>query len=461
MSSSQPAPTVDPKKVNKTVFAAAAGNALEWFDFSSYAFFASYISANFFLQGDSVSGLTSTFLVFAVGFIARPLGAIVLGAYGDSHGRKATLMLTVSLMAVGTFIIGFAPPVWAIGIGAPILLLIGRLFQGFSAGGEIGGATAYLVEQAPKEKQAMLTGWLQGSMGVANALSALIGFAVTSLFPQEEITRWAWRIPFFIGLLIIPVAVYIRRQLDESPEFLEMKAKAEAEAARSGEAPPKRNLLTPLVDLVKRYPHHLLIGALMAILWQVCVYALVIYATTYYALPAVGLGFTPREAFLASLTGNLFMIFASPLAGRLGDQFGVERMLRLSIIILIVVPISALYLLHQAPGVSMLIGVHIVLCLAVSFYSGIIASALSRMFPAEIRSTGMSFSYNIAAIFFAGFTPAIMTWAIQYSKLSTGIYVSLAGLVALATLPAMIKLLNGHADGVEYLRVKGKPARSR
>ncbi len=449
MTTQQPVHQVDPSKVNKTVFAAAAGNALEWFDFSSYAFFAAYISANFFMQGDEVSGLTSAFLVFAVGFIARPLGAIILGAYGDYHGRKATLMLTVSLMAVGTFIIGFAPPVWAIGAGAPILLLVGRLFQGFSAGGEIGGATAYLVEQAPKEKQAMLTGWLQGSMGVSNAMSALIGFSVTALFPQEEITAWAWRIPFVIGLLIIPVAIYIRRNLDESPEFLEAKAAAEASGQKRG------NLLAPIADLLRRYPRHILIGALMAILWQVCVYALVIYATVYYALPAVGLGFTANNAFLASLVGNLFMIFACPYFGRLGDKYGAERMLRLSIIVLIVVPTAALWLLHSAPSLPLLVGVHIVLCLTVSFYSGIIASALSRMFPVQVRSTGMSFAYNIAAIFFAGFTPAIMTWAIQYNKLSTGLYVSLAGLVALATLPAMIKLIKMQPDGVEYLRVKG------
>lgn len=442
----------DSRKVNKTVAAAAAGNALEWFDFSSYAFFAAYISANFFMQGDEVSGLTSAFLVFAVGFIARPLGAIILGAYGDHHGRKATLMLTVSLMAIGTFIIGFAPPVWAIGMGAPILLLVGRLFQGFSAGGEIGGATAYLVEQAPKEKQAMLTGWLQGSMGVANAMSALIGFAVTSMFPQETITAWAWRIPFVIGLLIIPVAIYIRRNLDESPEFLEAKAAAAARGEKRG------SLLAPVVDLVRRYPRHLVIGALMAILWQVCVYALVIYATVYYALPTVGLGFNANNAFLASLIGNLFMIAACPYFGRLGDQFGVERMLRISIFVLIVVPTAALWVLHETKTLPVLIVVHIVLCLAVSFYSGIIASALSRMFPVHVRSTGMSFAYNIAAIFFAGFTPAIMTWAIQYNRLATGLYVALAGLVALATLPAMVKLIKMQPDGVEYLRIKGRRA---
>lgn len=430
--------------ITKAVAAAAAGNALEWFDFSSYAFFASYISANFFLQGDSTSALTSTFLVFGVGFIARPLGAIVLGSYGDTHGRKATLTLTVSLMAVGTFIIGFAPPVAAIGIGAPILLLVGRLFQGFSAGGEIGGATAFLVEKAPAHKQAMLTGWLQGSMGLANALSALIGFAVTTIFPSEAITAWAWRIPFIVGLLIIPVAIYIRRQLKETEEFLQMKEEREAKGVKG----------TPVKDLLTHYRPQLVVGALMGILWQVSVYALVIYATVYYPLPAVGLGFTAQQAFLASLLGNVFMIFGCPLAGQLADKYGVRRMLRWSIITLVVVPVPALMALRSAPSVLVLIVVHIVLCLAVSFYAGIIPSALSRLFPAEVRSTGMSFSYNIAAIFFAGFTPALMTWAITFTPLSTGIYVALSGVLALVMLPTMLRLIARTPDGAQYLKEK-------
>ncbi|WP_202804103.1 MFS transporter [Crystallibacter crystallopoietes] len=416
--------------LRKAVAAAAAGNALEWFDFSSYAFFAAYISANFFMQGDNTSGLISTFLVFAVGFIARPLGAVILGSYGDTHGRKATLTLTVALMAVGTFIIGFAPPVWVIGIGAPILLLVGRLFQGFSAGGEIGGATAYLVEKAPMERRAGLTGWLQGSMGIANAMSALIGVTITGLFSDEEITAWAWRIPFVVGLAIIPVAIYIRRKLDETEEFLQLKEETVGTKQRS-----------PIKDLFRQYPKHMVIGALVAILWQVSVYALVIYAPTFYASEQVGLGFSANDAFLASLIGNLFMIFACVYAGRLADRFGTRRMLVASIWILIAVPLPMLVILHLSPSLPVLIGVHIVMCLAVSSFAGVVPSALARVFPPAVRSTGTSFSYNIAAIFFAGFTPALMTWAIQYTSYATGLYVVLAGVVALLTLPAFMKLI--------------------
>lgn len=417
--------------VRKVILATSVGNALEWFDFSSYAFFAAYISANFFQKGDSTSGLVSTFLVFAVGFIARPLGAIVLGAFGDIRGRKAALTLTVSLMAVGTFVIGFAPPIGVIGVGAPILLLLGRLFQGFSAGGEIGGATSYLVEKAPLSQRAGLTSWLQASMGVANALSALLGVTITTVFDDAVIAAWAWRIPFVVGLLIIPVAIYIRSQLRETEQFLELEETLEEEAVKSH----------PIRDLVTKYPKRLLIGALMGILWQVSVYALVIYAPTYYSSKAVGLGFTANQSFWASLIGNLCMIFACLAAGRLADRHGARNMLKWAVILLAVVPVPSLALLHAMPSFPLLLLVHVLMCIVVSAYAGVIPSALARVFPTEIRSTGTSFSYNIGAVFFAGLTPAFMTWAIQYTALATGLYVLLASIVALATLPVFFRLI--------------------
>lgn len=415
-------PKRDPLK--KVVFATAAGNTLEWFDFSSYAFFAAYISVNFFAAGDTAGGLVSTYLVFAVGFIARPLGAIVIGAYGDLRGRKAALVLTVALMAIGTFIIAVAPPVWVIGAGAPALLLVGRLLQGFSAGGEIGGATSFLVEKAPENRRAGLTGWLQGSMGIANALSAALGVFITTVFEDETVAAWAWRIPFIVGLFIVPVAVYIRRSLKESEEFLGVQA----------DTAEKRS---PVKELIRHYFPELCIAALMAILWQVSVYALVIYATTYYIHPS--LGFSSNRAFWASFVGNIGMIFACVFAGRLADKYGTRRALWCATVILFVIPVPALSVLHAVPTFPMLLVVHFVLCIAVSGYAGIIPSALARIFPAHVRSTGTSFSYNIAAIFFAGMTPTIMTWAMQYSFLSTGLYVTLAAGIAMVTMPVFMK----------------------
>lgn len=420
-----------PQTAGKAVAAASIGNALEWYDFSVFAFFATYIGHSFFIEGDETSALIKTFLVFAVGFIARPLGALFLGIYGDRVGRKAALTLTIGLMAVGTLIIAIAPPLWMIGAGAPILLLVGRLLQGFSAGGEIGGATAFLVEYAPANKKAFYASWLQASMGISNILAAVVGVGVTYYFTEPEIQQWAWRLPFMIGLLIVPVGLYIRRNLDETPEFQAQQQLAKTKPAVA--APP-------LFSIVSQYPKHLLFGAMFSILWTVCVYTLIIYMPTYYASSTVGLGFTKNQAFTASLVGNVFMVLGCLVSGRLADRIGMVTVLRGSALILMVGSYPLLTWLHQSPSLTNLICVHIIFCLMVAAFSGAAPSALASIFPVAVRSTGMAVSYNIAAIFFAGFTPALLTWATSYNVMAPSLYLAGACIIALIALQFMFKL---------------------
>ncbi|MBP6344992.1 MFS transporter [Neisseriaceae bacterium CLB008] len=427
MNTSQTAPKPTPQSARKAVAAASVGNALEWYDFSVFAFFAAYIGHSFFVEGDETSALIKTFLVFAVGFIARPLGALFLGLYGDRVGRKAALTLTISLMAVGTFIIAVAPPLWMIGAGAPLLLLVGRLLQGFSAGGEIGGATAFLVESAPEDKKASYASWLQASMGISNILAALVGVGVTTFFTEPEIQQWAWRLPFIIGLLIVPVGIYIRRNLDETPEF-------QAQAQHTSKEH------TPLFDIVRRYPLHLLYGAMFSILWTVCVYALIIYMPTYYTSKVVGLGFSKNQAFTASLIGNVFMVIGSLISGRCADKIGMAKVLRYSAILLMVGSYPLLMWLHHDPAMSTLVCVHILFCLMVAAFSGAAPSALASIFPVEVRSTGMAVAYNIAAIFFAGFTPALLTWATSHNVMAPSLYLAGACVIALIALQKMFDL---------------------
>lgn len=442
MFSKQAADEVNHQKKNseeeplrKVIAGSMAGNVLEWFDFSSYAFFAAYIGANFFRTGDTASGLISTFIVFGVGYVARPLGALYLGAYGDLKGRKATLMLTVTLMAAGTFIICFAPPIGVLGVGATILLFVGRLLQGFSAGGEIGGATSYLVEKAPADQKIKVVGWLQGTMGISNALSAVIGLAITTFFTDEQVTQWAWRIPFFIGLLIIPVALYIRSKLSETNEFADMQKNGPEEVRK------------PIRTLFSSYWKNMIIAGLMAIVWHVSVYALVIFGPTYYSMEASGLGFTANNAFLASLLGNIAMIFACVGAAVIAQKIGFRRALTAAIIVVGVVPIVGLLVLHGAPTLPMLIIVHVVICVAVSGYAGIIPSGIAQIFPTHVRSTGTSLSYNIVGIFFAGMTPAFMAWATEYTPFSTGIYVAVTAVIALVSLPLFLKFIGRGGQG--------------
>jgi MHS family proline/betaine transporter-like MFS transporter len=427
------------ESLRKVIAGSMAGNVLEWFDFSSYAFFATYISMNFFKTGDTVSGLISTFIVFGVGYVARPLGALFLGAYGDIKGRKATLMLTVTLMAAGTFIIGFAPPIGALGVGATILLFVGRILQGFSAGGEIGGATSYLVEKAPEDQKIRVVGWLQGTMGISNAMSAVIGLAITTWFTDEQIIQWAWRIPFFIGLSIIPVALYIRSKLSETAEFSEM--------AEGGAQSHKK----PIRTLFLKYWKNMVIAGLMAIVWHASVYALVIFGPTYYSMESSGLGFSSNNAFLASLLGNIAMIFACVGAAIVAQKIGFKRALTAAIIIVGLVPLTALVILHMAPSLPMLLIVHVVICLAVSGYAGIIPSGLAQIFPTQVRSTGTSLSYNIVGIAFAGMTPAFMTWATEFTVYSVGIYVALTALIALVCLPIFLRFIKIRIQETEHI----------
>src|ERR1700722_19278663 len=239
------------KTGRRAVLAASIGNALEWYDFSVYAFFAVYIAQNFFSHGDTGAELLQAFLAFGLGFVVRPLGALVLGVYGDRAGRKAALTVTILIMALGTAIIAFAPPYTAIGFVAPLLIVCGRMLQGFSAGGEVGGAAAFLIEHAPPDKKGKYASWLQASMAISNIMGALIATAITLLLTREQIGEWGWRVPFIIGLAIAPVGLWLRKTLHETPQF-------EAEMDRQHRV--HQAARAPLLQVVRDYPKALATG---------------------------------------------------------------------------------------------------------------------------------------------------------------------------------------------------------
>ncbi|GAA5157085.1 MFS transporter [Pseudonocardia eucalypti] len=426
----------------KSVAAASFGNAMEWYDFSVYAFFASYVAANFFPSGDPTAALLGAFLVFGAGFVARPLGAVVIGMFGDRRGRKAALVLSIAAMGLGTLILAAAPPFAVIGVGAPILLLIGRLLQGFSAGGEIGGAAAFMIEHSPADRRARYAAWLQASMGISNLMSAVVGLAITTLLPREAVAEWAWRIPFVLGLLIIPVGLYTRRRLPEPEVF-------ERERDRSG------GWLSPLRTLFAEHPGALGAGFLFSVLWTVAVYALVIYPTTYYKDPAVGLRFTDQQAFLATVVGNVVLIAGCLVSGRLADARGARWVIVAGSAALLVVPLPGLLLLHAAPSTAVLVLVQVVLSATVSVFVGAAPATLPMAFPVAVRSTGMSLSYNLAAIFFAGFTPALMTWAVRtLSVYAPAFWVAAGAVASLTATPTLFRHIttvtqpSHHSDSV-------------
>lgn len=413
-----------PEAGRRAVIAASAGNALEWYDFTVYALFAVYIGQNFFKNDDPTVQLMGSFLAFGLGYVARPLGALLLGSYADRAGRKAALTLTIMFMAVGTLLIAIAPPYTAIGLGAPLLIVCGRVLQGFSAGGEIGGATAFLVEHAPPEKKGQYASWLQASMGISNVLGALVATIVTTLFTKEQVGEWAWRIPFVVGLSIAPVGFWMRSRLQETPHF-------QIEEARRRQFGTARK--EPLLQVIRDYPGHLLAGLGLSTLWAVGPYSLIIFMPVYVQKT---MGFESQQAFSAALIGNFFLISGCVLAGSLSDRIGRRRVLAIGAAALLLCVYPLMMWLQAEHTTLALIVVQSSFCALLSLFVGVAPAALSEVFPTAVRSSGMSLSYNTAVTLLGGFAPAILTW-ITYTTgvaFAPALYVMAASVVALLSI---------------------------
>lgn len=412
---------IDTKAGRKAVIAASAGNALEWYDFTVYALFAVYIGQNFFKNDNPTVQLMGAFVAFGLGFVVRPLGALILGSYADRAGRKAALTLTIMLMALGTLLIAIAPPYAAIGVGAPLLIVCGRVLQGFSAGGEVGGATAFLVEHAPEGKRGQYASWLQASMGISNLLGALVATLVTTLLTVEQVGEWGWRIPFILGLAIAPVGLWMRKALDETPHF-----KLEQERQQNKGIKHK----APLLQVLRDCPKELLVGTGLSILWAVGPYSLIIFMPIYAQKT---MGFASSQAFLAALIGNVFLVAGCVSAGTLSDRFGRRRVLSCGALLLLVATYPLMMWLQVSHTVLTLIVVQSLFCAMVSMFVGVAPAALAEIFPTAVRSSGMSLAYNTAVTIFGGFAPAILTW-ITYTTgvaFAPALYVMGAAVIAL------------------------------
>jgi MHS family proline/betaine transporter-like MFS transporter len=416
----------------RTIIATSIGNMLEWYDFTVYALFAGYIAESFFPGDGADIRLAKAFLFFGLGFVVRPLGAVLIGAYGDRAGRKAALTLTILLMAAGTGIIAMCPGYASIGPAAPLLLLFGRVLQGFSAGGEIGGTTAYLLETGDPSERGRIASWLEASMGMANILGALAAFSVTTWLSPAEVRAWGWRLPFIAGLAIAPVGLYLRRSLKESVEFA-------SERARRAMHPKHR--AAPLIEVFRCHWRSLTSGFTVAILWAVAVYVLMIFLPTYVQRPDT-FNFTAKQAFGASLLGNVPFVGACLLFGSLSDRIGRRTSLFISAALLLATVLPLFLWLKADPTFTNLLVVQSILCVLVASFVGVAPAALSEIFPTAVRSTGTSLVYNAAFTIFGGFAPMILTWARQGSGGSIFVpawYVMAAAAVALFAIPLLGK----------------------
>ncbi|MGE3843916.1 MAG: MFS transporter [Vicinamibacterales bacterium] len=381
------------KLTRKGVVAVVVGNWLEFYDFLVFTFFAVMIADAFFPSESQVARLLSALATFGVGFLTRPLGAAVMGAYADRVGRRAALTLTLLLMAFGSALVGLTPPYSQIGIAAPIILVIARLIQGFSCGGEVGPATTYLLESAAPSRRAAMTAWQGYSQQLAVFAGSLNGVILAATLSKEQLYAWGWRIPFLLGIVIAPIALYIRRQLPETIASHEKHASGGAVF---------RNLLRDHLSAV-------VLGVLIICGATISTYVFN-YMTTY-AITTLELSATVGT--LLALTGAVGQI-AGLAVGVWADRFGRKPVL-VGVRVLFVVSLYPAYVIMTAPAATaaQIVGVNMVLNFLFALGMGASYAFLSEAFPKAVRSSGVGILYALGVTVFGGTTQFVVAWLID------------------------------------------------
>jgi MHS family proline/betaine transporter-like MFS transporter len=389
----------------RNILAAVIGNALEWYDFLVFAFMTPIVAKLFFPSNpadpaDNLNQILLTTAVFGVGFFMRPVGGILLGLYGDNRGRKAAMVLVTSLMAVAIAIITLAPTYAAVGVLAPLCILLARLLQGFAAGGEFGTSTALLIELAPEGRRGFYGSWQMTGQMMALLVGALIGTLITDLFTQQQLMDWAWRLPFAFGLLIVPVAIYIRRHVEEPAVFRQLQALRATGQVQS----------LSLGQMLRRHGRATLVGMGLVVAATVSVYITFTYLVTF---STVTLGLPLRDTFFVQMAGAALMVLLMPLMGAWSDRIGRRALLIGSLLgyLLVLYPLYAW--LTAQPSIPKLLVVQLVICVFVAVFFGVISTVMAELFPAHVRSAGMSLAYNLAVMLFGGFAQFIVTWLIK------------------------------------------------
>ena len=412
------------KKKVRSIAAATVGCMLEWYDFAVYGYFAVVISKLFFPVESEWVSLLLTVATFGVGFAMRPVGALVLGTLADTKGRRVALSWTIVAMVVGTAIIAFTPTYQSIGIWAPVLMVLARLIQGFSAGGEMGTATSFLVEHAPSRRRFLFASFQQLTQLLALLLGSLIGAAITSWLSPAEVEAWGWRVPFIVGLLIGPVGWYIRKHTEEPPAFAEaMRERRKLDKAGIATAHP-----SPW-SAIRTYPRESLAGFCITVLWTVCTYFFLIYVPTY---AVKHLQLPQASALMSNAISLLVAAILLPVFASMADRIGAQRILQASSILILIAAYPAMLVLSLSPTVGTLIAVQAGFAVLIAAYTGPAGGALATLFPADIRATGISIAYNFAVTIFGGFAPFIATWLIGTTGnlLSPAWYAVVAALIA-------------------------------
>jgi MFS transporter, MHS family, proline/betaine transporter len=402
------------KPIAKLVVATSIGNALEWYDIAIYGYFAVYISRAFFPSSDPTTSLLLTFGTFGLSFITRPLGGIILGTYADRHGRKASLMVSLLLMTLATLAIAFMPSYASIGVLAPAALLVARLVQGFSAGGEFGSSTAFLVEHAPN-RRGFIASWQFASQGLGNLFASLFGVGLTFWMAPGDLQSWGWRIPFLFGALVGPVGLYIRNYLEDAT------------------APPGEKISSPVTEVLLRQKLRVVLG-IGALAISTAINYLILYIPTY-AVKTLNL--PASVGYIATFAAAVVVTFLTPFAGMISDRIGrTTHMISISVLMLVSI-FPAFLLLTKVPTPAIVIAAVFWIATLKSLYYGPLAALMSELLPSATRATGLGLGYNIGVMTFGGMGPVVMTWLGSIplvGDLAPGYYLTLISVISLFAL---------------------------
>ncbi|WP_168787867.1 MFS transporter [Paraburkholderia aromaticivorans] len=414
-------PTISKRR--KAVVASVLGNALENYDFVCYAYFAVLFAHNFFpAEHSAATSLVGTFAIFGVGLIARPLGALFFGRLGDVKGRKLALMIAMPMMGLGTLMMGLLPTYAQIGITAPILLVVFRLIQGFSQGGECGNAISFLIEWAPPKRRALYSCLQQASAVGGTLFGSILAAGLSTLMDHASLEAWGWRIPFLIGgLVITPISYYLRSHVDESPIFETARPASEAESSPSA---PESVVLLCVRTLG------------ITTVWVVAFYIFLSYLPSFLTVHG---HISSAGALWVNTAGLLAMLISIVTMAVISDRIGRKPLLAAG---------ATFFLLFAYPMFQMLVNLSsivpiftaIVLCgIVIGLFAGVCPAAMAEIFPTRMRSTGVSIGFNLSTAIFGGFAPLISEFLIKFtgSQQSPSYYVIFAAAISLVAIASM------------------------
>ena len=434
---------ISSKKAKKAVVATGIGNAMEWFDFGLYAYLAVIISKLFFSGvHNSNLQLIFTFATFAVAFLVRPIGGMIFGRIGDRYGRKIVLSVTIIMMAFSTLLIGLLPTYEAIGVWSPILLLLARMIQGFSTGGEYSGAMVYIAESSPDKKRGTLSSGLEVGTLVGYIAASGLVTVLTLFLTNDQMLSWGWRIPFILAAPIGLIGIYLRRNLEESPVFEEMEKEQEEQQSVSAK------------DMLKYYKKDLLLSVVIVAFYNITSYLILSYIPSYLT-ETLHIDQTISLPLLV-----IVMIIMIPLAryfGRLSDKIGNKRVVQFGLVGLMLFSVPAFWLLGKGQIGFIFIGI-LVLGFLLSSYEGTLPSLLPSLFFSDVRYRALAVTYNISVSIFGGTAPLVASYLVQATNnsLAPAIYLAIVSLIGLVIFTWLFTSTSGRALKGSYPAVETK-----